>query len=88
MSLHPVLIMIATLLFLVLGFGIGFILNMILRTTWLPVFIAIAVIVGALYFNQIVPGLADILILSSGLLGSFISGWTIQYLRKKGYRMF
>ena len=88
MSLHPVLILIATVLFLVLGFGIGFILNMVLRTTWLPVVISLGVIAGALFYNHKVPGLADVIILTAGLVGSILSGWTIQLLRKKGYRMF
>lgn len=32
--------------------------------------------------------LADILILSSGLVGAILAGVTIKILRKKGYQMF
>ncbi|MFM1654893.1 YuiB family protein [Brevibacillus sp. B_LB10_24] len=80
--------LVSIVLFTVLAFGIGFIINMILRTTWLPVVIALGVIIGALVYNKIVPGLVDIVILAFGIAGSVVSGWTIQTLRKKGYRMF
>lgn len=80
--------MVSIVLFTVLGFGIGFILNMILRTTWLPVIIAVGVVVGALVYQKIVPGFWDALILGCGMLGTVSSGWTIHTLRKKGYRMF
>ncbi|WP_019123759.1 YuiB family protein [Brevibacillus massiliensis] len=80
--------LVSIVLFTVLAFGIGFIINMILRTTWLPVVIAFGVIIGALVYNKIVPGLVDIIILAFGIAGSVVSGWTIQTLRKKGYRMF
>ncbi|MBO8163403.1 MAG: hypothetical protein H0Z34_06740 [Brevibacillus sp.] len=79
---------ISILLFTVLAFGIGFIINMILRTTWLPVVIALVVTIGALVYLQIVPNIFDTVILLFGLAGSVLSGWTIQLLRKKGYRMF
>lgn len=79
---------VSIVLFTVLGFGIGFILNMILKTTWLPVVIAIGVLVGALVYQQIVPGIWDALILGCGMAGTVASGWTIHTLRKKGYRMF
>jgi hypothetical protein len=75
-------------IFAVLGFGIGFIINMVLRTTWLPTLIAFAFVFGVLLFKGIVPKAADIIILSFGLIGTITSGWTIQTLRKKGYRMF
>ncbi len=88
MIIGPIQFVISILLFTVLAFGIGFILNMILRTTWLPVVVAFGVIVGALMYHHIVPGLADIIILSFGMIGSILSGWTIRLLRKKGYRMF
>jgi hypothetical protein len=80
--------LISIVLFTVLGFGIGFICNMVLRTTWLPVVIAGGVIVGALVYKKIVPGIFDTVILVCGILGTVVSGWTIQTLRKKGYRMF
>lgn len=80
--------MVSIVLFTVLGFGIGFILNMILKTTWFPVVIGVGVVVGALVYQQIVPGVWDSLILGCGMAGTVASGWTIQTLRKKGYRMF
>jgi len=79
---------VSIVLFAVLGFGIGFIFNMILRTTWMPVVFAAAVVAGTLIYQQIVPGIWDIVILACGILGTAGSGWTIQTLRKKGYRMF
>ena len=80
--------MVSIVLFTVLGFGIGFILNMILKTTWLPVVIAAGVVVGALVYQKIVPGVWDAIILGCGMAGTVGSGWTIATLRKKGYRMF
>ncbi|NGQ96986.1 hypothetical protein G3578_17625 [Brevibacillus sp. SYP-B805] len=79
---------VSIVLFAVLGFGIGFIINMVLRTTWLPVVIALGVIVGTLVYNRIVPNVFDVVILTCGLLGTVGGGWTIHVLRKKGYRMF
>ncbi|EST53510.1 hypothetical protein T458_22225 [Brevibacillus panacihumi W25] len=79
---------VSIVLFSVLGFGIGFIFNMILRTTWLPIIIAIGVVIGTLIYQQIVPGIWDAVILGCGMVGTVASGWTIQTLRKKGYRMF
>ncbi|MFY0544746.1 YuiB family protein [Brevibacillus sp. H7] len=79
---------VSIVLFAVLGFGIGFIINMVLRTTWLPVVITVGVIVGALIYKQIIPGVVDSIILACGMIGTVVSGWTIQTLRKKGYRMF
>lgn len=75
-------------LFTVLGFGIGFIANMILKTTWMPVVLIIGFVVALLLYNQIIPGIADAVILVFGMIGTVASGWTIQTLRKNGYRMF
>lgn len=80
--------LISIVLFTILAFGIGFILNMVLRTTWLPVVLCIGVVVGALLLNNIVPNPFDLTILGFGMAGSVMSGYTIQLLRKKGYRMF
>lgn len=102
----PVLL-ISIVLFFVLFFGIGFLLNMLFRSTWIMVilFPMVAIlIVNKLklieYFRQPVESLkqlgrnfaslqsADIIILSSGLLGGILAGVTIKILRKKGYQMF
>ncbi|PJN88174.1 MULTISPECIES: YuiB family protein [Bacillaceae] len=102
----PVLI-ISILLFFILFFGIGFLLNMLFRSSWIMVIlfpIVFIVIVNETklieYFRN--PGMsfsslgsnltslhsADIIILSSGLLGAVLAGVVIKTLRKKGYQMF
>jgi hypothetical protein len=78
---------ISIVLFFVLLFGIGFILNMILKTTWVPLVVYLGVVVYLVYDLQ-TPHVADFTILGAGLLGAGGSGWTIQTLRTKGYRMF
>lgn len=88
MAINPLQLVISMVLFFVFGFGIGFIFNMVLRTTWMPVGLAVIAIAGVLAYHGIVPGVLDILILVFGLIGAVLSGWTIQWLRKKGYRMF
>ncbi|MET3292557.1 hypothetical protein EDM56_18745 [Brevibacillus fluminis] len=80
--------LISIVLFTILAFGIGFILNMVLRTTWLPVIVCVGVVIGALVLKNIVPTGYDLTILLFGMAGSVMSGYTIQLLRKKGYRMF
>lgn len=79
--------MISIVLFFVLFFGIGFILNMILKTTWFPLILYLGVVVYLLIRIQ-TPLVVDLAILCAGLIGAGGSGWTIQYLRKKGYKMF
>lgn len=89
MSLPQVIISIP--LFLVLLFGIGFILNMILKTTWLPSILYAMLIIGMSVYMFVERGglkLVDWIILSAGMIGALLSGWTIKLLRAKGYRMF
>ena len=89
MSLPQVMISIP--LFLVLLFGIGFILNMILKTTWFPSILYAALIIGLAVYMFVERGglkLVDWIILSAGMIGALLSGWTIKTLREKGYRMF
>lgn len=103
----PVLL-ISMVLFLILFFGIGFLLNMLLRMSWIMAIIYPIVCVFIIndtvkfidYFRQ--PGetfqllgakvtnlaAADILILSSGLIGAILAGIVIRSLRTKGYQMF
>ncbi|WP_411843583.1 YuiB family protein [Salinicoccus sp. HZC-1] len=100
-------LVISMLLFFVLFYGISFLLNMILKVTWLMVgvypFIVLLIVDGistAEYFintseafSTLGTGLAnlftaDILMLSSGLVGTILAGMTIRYLRKAGYQMF
>ncbi|AOM82040.1 YuiB family protein [Salisediminibacterium beveridgei] len=98
---------IAILLYFVLFFGIGFILNMLLRASWVmavlyPVVVLLIIDslgIGAYFTN---PGeafselgtslvqlpLADIIILSSGMVGAVLAGIVIRMLRDRGYQMF
>ena len=78
---------ISIVLFFVLLFGIGFILNMILKTTWVPLVIYLGIVIYLLIDLQS-PHVADFTILGAGLVGAGGSGFTIQTLRTKGYRMF
>jgi len=91
------LIVIALLAF-VLMFGVGFILNMLLKTTWFPSYGYLALMAGMfLYFEWDSPnklaslagyGFIDWLAVAAGLVGAYVSGWTIQTLRVKGFKMF
>ncbi|MGG2063754.1 YuiB family protein [Bacillus sp. S14(2024)] len=102
----PVLL-ISMMLFLVLFFGIGFLLNMILRATWVMVvvypLICVFIIDKVDFFDYFVQpkkafsllgtsflhlGKADIMILSTGLVGAALSGAVIKSLRQRGYQMF
>ncbi|WP_099160016.1 YuiB family protein [Virgibacillus ndiopensis] len=95
------------LLFFVIFFGIAFILNMLLRKTWLMSYIYPIVVIMIVddmsttrYFNDpaesfssminkfVNLGIADIVILGSGLVGTIVSGFVIKFLRKSGYQMF
>jgi hypothetical protein len=91
-------IFVVTLLMLVLFFGIGFILNMLLKTTWLPVYLYLMLVIamviywgwdtGTLWSNIKEYRLADYVPAFSGLVGAIISGYTIQALRSRGFKMF
>jgi len=74
-------------LFLILAFGLGFIINMVVKTTWMPIILYLIVVV---YLFIKFGGFKwpDYVILFTGLCGAAISGWTIQFLRNRGYRMF
>lgn len=100
-------LVISILLFLVLFFGIGFLLNMLLRATWfMAIFYPIVVIrivddvrffeyitaplssFSALGAKLISLQLADIIILTAGLVGAILAGVANLMLRNRGYRMF
>jgi hypothetical protein len=91
-------VIVITVLAFVLLFGIGFILNMLLKTTWFTVYAYVALMVGMyIYFgwssgNLIASiadyGLIDWLAFFSGLLGAYVSGLTIRALRVRGFKMF
>ncbi|WP_025027961.1 YuiB family protein [Caldalkalibacillus mannanilyticus] len=92
MPLLPAQFVISLFLFPVLFFGIGFLLNMLLKTTWFPgaILYPLIVVVMVSYYGQGFGSLlmVDIIILSSGLIGALLSGYIIKVLRQRGYRMF
>jgi hypothetical protein len=83
----PQLIISIPLLF-VLFFGVGFILNMILKTTWFPLILFFGIV---LYVGKDVNHLftlVNILLFLSGFAGATVGIWTIRTLRVRGYSMF
>lgn len=94
-----VMALILMVLFFVMMFGIGFILNMLMKTTWFPVVVFIIVFIPITIYmmwendktfvdNLLSYGIFDYLTALSGLIGAYVSGLTINVLRKKGFRMF
>lgn len=83
----PQLVISIPLLF-VLFFGLGFILNMILKTTWLPLIVFIGVVLYAFCGVKDIFTMINIVLFLSGLGGVITGIWTIKALRAKGYRMF
>jgi hypothetical protein len=91
-------LVIVTVLLFVLFFGLGFILNMLMKTTWFPIYGYIVLVVslvvywgwgtGSLASNLAEYGIADYIPAVGGLLGAVLSGSTIKTLRTKGYKMF
>ena len=89
---------IVTMLMLVLFFGLGFILNMLLKTTWLPLYMYLVLIVGIVMYwgwgsGTLLSNLAEYRVVDyipaiAGFIGSVISGYTIQALRVRGFKMF
>lgn len=86
-------------LFFVMMFGIGFILNMLMKTTWFPIYLFIIVLLPlGIYFTwddtqsfgQNMSGytIFDMLPAVTALIGAYVSGWAIRALRKGGYKMF
>lgn len=85
--MHIVQLFISIPLFLFLAFGIGFILNMLIKTTWLPLIVYLMLIIYLfIRMGALLP--VDYIILASGLAGAALSGVVIRILRAKGYRMF
>lgn len=105
--LNIVQFVVSILLFFVLFFGISFLLNMILRSSWLMAFVYPIIVLFIVddfpvshYFAE--PGQAfpvvfeqvgnlktvDILVLTSGFIGTIIAGLVIRWLRRNGYQMF
>lgn len=89
---------IVTVLMFVLFFGIGFILNMLLKSTWLPIYLFFVLLAALVIYWAVGPqtlmhnlqnyGVADYLPAIAGLIGSMASGFAIRTLRRQGFRMF
>ncbi|MFC5528553.1 YuiB family protein [Cohnella yongneupensis] len=90
---------VGSLLCLVLFFGIGFILNMLIKTTWLPLWLFLIIVVPIGIYSLWQPDLtvsenvrsmlvSDIILVVAGAFGAYISGWAIRALRRGGYKMF
>ncbi|RJE88964.1 hypothetical protein D3P07_13500 [Paenibacillus sp. 1011MAR3C5] len=91
---------VATVLFFVMMFGIGFILNMLLKTTWFPMILFAIVMIGLVIWSPwdeaSKPTLDNIgtyttiyyLPIIGAMIGAYVSGWAINALRKGGYKMF
>ncbi|MFC4597018.1 YuiB family protein [Cohnella hongkongensis] len=90
---------IGSLLCLVLFFGIGFILNMLIKTTWFPLWLFVIVIVPLgiwqlwqddLTVTENIQSLlvSDTILIVAGGVGAYLSGWSIRALRRGGYKMF
>jgi len=95
-SIIPIILFV---LFFVMMFGIGFILNMLMKTTWFPAYLFVIVIVPAVIIsywksdlsflgNIEAYSLVDMLTACAGLVGAIISGTTIRMLRRSGFKMF
>jgi hypothetical protein len=90
-------LVIVTMLLLVLFFGIGFILNMLMKTTWFPIYAYFAVVIvfvvywgraGSLTDNLTSYTYADYIPAIGGLVGAVLSGSAIKALRIRGFKMF
>jgi hypothetical protein len=92
-------LIVATVLFLVMMFGIGFILNMLLKTTWFPIYAFIIVLLPVYIWqtwddtvsfveNFTEFTYVDVIPVIGALAGAYVSGWAIRALRRGGYKMF
>lgn len=91
-------VIVIILLAFVLMFGVGFIFNMLLKTTWFPIYGYAAVMIGLfVYFewgsenmfaNILSYGVIDWLAVIGGFAGAYVSGVTIKTLRARGFKMF
>ncbi|HZG84640.1 YuiB family protein [Paenibacillus sp.] len=98
MDLNIFQVIVIFLLAFVLMFGVGFILNMLMKTTWFPIYAYAALMAGLfVYFewgqenmlaNLLEYGAIDWLAVVAGLLGAYVSGLAIRTLRVRGFKMF
>jgi len=89
---------IATVLMMVLFFGLGFILNMLMKTTWFPLYAYIVLIIGVIIYGYMGTAsflssdtgftIVDIVPAIGGFAGAILSGSAIKALRIKGFKMF
>jgi len=90
-------LIIGVIIIFVLFFGLSFILNMLIKTTYVPVIFYIIFIIGWLIYDYesgswgaylAEYGIIDIIYALIGLVGVISGGLTIQKLRKMGFKMF
>ncbi|MBD3917479.1 hypothetical protein H8B09_01830 [Paenibacillus sp. PR3] len=92
-------LIVAMVLFFIMMFGIGFILNMLMKTTWFPIYLFIIVLLPLMIWGTWDKSISfsdnftsftfvDVLPAITALVGAYVSGWTIQALRRGGYKMF
>ncbi|MEC0241789.1 YuiB family protein [Paenibacillus dokdonensis] len=98
MQFIPVLVLMV--LFFVMMFGIGFILNMLMKTTWFPSYLFVVIILPLVVYSLWDRGevsflshlesfrVVDYLTGLAGLVGAVFSGLSIQKLRQSGFKMF
>jgi hypothetical protein len=90
---------VGSVLCIVLFFGIGFILNMLIKSTWIPLWLFLIIVVPLgiwhlwqpdLSFKENVQSMlvSDIILILAGAVGAYMSGWAIRALRRGGYKMF
>lgn len=89
---------IATVLMMVLFFGLGFILNMLMKTTWFPLYAFIALMIGVVIYGSMGTSsflssgenftIVDVIPAIGGLVGAVLSGSAIKALRVRGFKMF
>jgi hypothetical protein len=90
-------LIVGVVIIFVLFFGMSFILNMLLKTTYLPIiFYAVFIIVWLIAYYESGSwidylgeyGIVDVVYALMGLAGVLVGGLTIRKLRNLGYKMF
>ncbi|HIW33010.1 MAG TPA: YuiB family protein [Candidatus Paenibacillus intestinavium] len=93
-------IIIATMLFLVMAFGIGFVINMLVKTTWFPTYFIIAIIIVLAVWapwggnnEKLIDVISNYTIIDfipviGAIAGALLSGTSMKALRKAGFKMF
>ncbi|KKC49821.1 hypothetical protein VE23_10545 [Paenibacillus sp. D9] len=92
-------IIIATVLFFVMMFGIGFILNMLMKTTWFPIYLFLIVLVPIYIWStwdhsvSVADNIGEFTFIDwmpviGALVGAYVSGYAIRKLRIGGFKMF